>query len=43
MTTRDEDTRTDGWRIVIPWLLLPAALAVITLVDWLRRRRRPLE
>ena len=40
MTTRDDDARTDGWRLLVPWLILPVALAIITVVDWLRRRQR---
>jgi len=28
------------WRLLLPWAVLPVALAIITLVDWLNRGRR---
>jgi hypothetical protein len=28
-----------GWTLLIPWAVLPIALAIITLVDWLCGRR----
>jgi hypothetical protein len=28
------------WRFLLPWAVLPLALAIITLVDWLRHGRR---
>ena len=31
--------RRDRWNLLVPWLVLPIALAIITLVDWLKRRR----
>jgi hypothetical protein len=29
------------WSPLLPWAVLPLALAIITAVDWLRGRRRP--
>jgi len=41
--TRDRQTapaeRRDRWNLLVPWLVLPVALAIITLIDWFRRRR----
>ncbi len=30
-----------AWKLLLPWAVLPLALAIITAVDWLRRARRP--
>jgi hypothetical protein len=32
--------RRSQWSLLIPWAVLPLALAIITLHDWLRRGRR---
>jgi len=29
------------WSPLLPWAVFPLALAIITVVDWLRRRRQP--
>jgi hypothetical protein len=34
----DTEPPRAGWSLLVPWLVLPAALAIITLVEWLRRR-----
>jgi hypothetical protein len=37
----DSDPR--AWKLLLPWAVLPLALAIITAVDWLRHagRRTP--
>ncbi len=42
MPSRNTDAKSPqaGWSLLVPWLVLPVALAIITLVDWLRRRNQ---
>ena len=34
----DTEPSQPAWSLLAPWLVLPVALAIITLVEWLRRR-----
>ena len=30
-----------GWKLLLPWAVLPVALAIVTAVEWLRLTQRP--
>ena len=30
-----------GWRLLLPWAVLPVALAIVTAVEWRRQANRP--
>jgi len=40
MRASDDGARPRRWKFLLPWGVLPLALAIITLADWLTRACR---
>ena len=40
MRASNDGAPAKRWKFLLPWGVLPLALAIITLADWLQSRRR---